>query len=70
MKLGKTVRVVPPPEIVGTVVRRKVDTDDELRLLVQWKEGDNVVERWFDADALEEVKPTEEPAAPAEGSQS
>jgi len=56
MKKGTTVRVVPPQPIQGTVVDRRINpATDELELLVAWEEAGQSVQRWFDADQLEEV---------------
>lgn len=58
MKKGTTVRVVPPQPIEGTVVDRRINPEtDELELLVAWTEDGQPVQRWFDADELEEVQP-------------
>jgi hypothetical protein len=56
MKKGTTVRVTPPEPIQGTVVDRRINpATDELELLVEWTESGQPVQRWFDADALQEV---------------
>jgi len=57
IKTGATVRLIPPREIRGTVVERRINpTTDELELLVEWTEGDAPVRRWCDADLIEEVQ--------------
>lgn len=57
MKTGSTVRLIQPV-IVGVVKARRLrPTDDEMEVLVEWKEGDNLVQRWFDADQWEELAP-------------
>ncbi len=59
MKTGTPVRL-RQPVIAGVVKERRINpATDELELLVEWTEssgqGDQVVQRWFDADQLEEV---------------
>ena len=63
MKTGAKVRLIQPV-IEGTVTQRRInEATDELELKVAWQEGDQTVERWMDADLVEEV-----PAAgPQEG---
>lgn len=62
MKAGTRVRVIRPV-IAGTVKERRINpATDELEMLVEWTEnigpGDSqVVQRWFDADQLEEFTP-------------
>jgi hypothetical protein len=57
MKTGTTVRVIPPPPIVGVVKERRVNpTTDELELLVEWPEDGEPVKRWFYAEQLEVAK--------------
>lgn len=58
IKTGATARVKPPPEIRGSVIERRVNpSTDELEVLLQWTEGSETVERWFDEAQLEEVTP-------------
>lgn len=58
IKTGASVRLIPPPEIRGIVVERRINpTTDELELLVEWTEGGATVRRWCDADLIEEVQP-------------
>lgn len=57
MKAGTPVRIVQPV-IQGVVKERRINpTTDELELLVEWTEDGQPVQRWLDADKLEEVKP-------------
>lgn len=58
MKTGSTVRLIQP-EIRGQVKERRINPQtDELELLVEWTtEAGEAVQRWFDADTLEEVTP-------------
>lgn len=59
-KTGANVRLVPPPEIRGVVVERRINpATDELELLVEWTEPghDHPVRRWCDADLIQEVQP-------------
>ena len=57
MKKGSQARVVPPPPIVGQVVDRRINpTTDEEEMLLAWQENGQPVQRWFDADQLEEVQ--------------
>jgi hypothetical protein len=59
MKAGSTVRLIQPV-IEGVVKDRRINkATDELELLVEWKEGDNAVQRWFDADQLQAVEAAE-----------
>ena len=58
IKTGATVRLIPPREIRGVVIERRINpATDELEMLVEWTEGgsDYPVRRWCDADLLEEV---------------
>lgn len=56
MKTGTTVRVVQPV-IEGVVKERRINPQtDELEMLVEWTEGDQQAQRWFDADQLEEAQ--------------
>ena len=54
LKTGSTVRLIQP-EIRGEVIERRISTDDELELLVEWQEDGQPVRRWIDADRVEEV---------------
>ena len=58
MKTGSTVRLIQP-EIRGQVRERRINPQtDELELLVAWTDAaGETVQRWFDADRLEEVTP-------------
>ncbi len=57
MKAGSTARLIQP-EIKGEVKERRINpATDELELLLEWTdEAGQRVQRWFDADKLEEVK--------------
>ena len=58
IKTGATVRLIPPREIRGVVIERRINpTTDELEMLVEWTEdgSDHPVRRWCDADLIEEV---------------
>jgi hypothetical protein len=56
MKQGITVRLIQP-EIQGLVKARRINPQtDELELLVEFKDGAETTERWFDADKLEAVE--------------
>lgn len=56
MKTGTAVRLIQPV-IQGLVKERRINpATDELELLVEWTDADGqAVQRWFDADKLEEV---------------
>lgn len=56
IKTGAPVRLIQP-EIRGVVLERRFSPSDELELLIQWDEGGQLVQRWIDADRVEEVKP-------------
>jgi hypothetical protein len=59
MKTGSTVRLIQPV-IAGVVKDRRINkATDELELLVEWDEGGEPVQRWFDADQLQAVEATE-----------
>jgi hypothetical protein len=62
MKTGTTVRVIQPV-IEGVVKNRRINPADEIELLVEWAEGGETVERWFDADQLQPVEPQPEETA-------
>lgn len=54
IKTGATVRLIPPPEIRGVVVERRLNpATDELEALVEWDEGGDPVRRWVDLAQLE-----------------
>lgn len=56
MKTGTRVQLVQPV-IEGTVTQRRINPEtDEIELLVQWDEGGQPVQRWFDADQLQPVE--------------
>lgn len=60
MRQGSTVRLIQPV-VQGEVKARRInDLTDELELLVEWQEetddGVHTVQRWFEADRLEEVQ--------------
>lgn len=56
MKQGTTVRLIQPI-IQGEVKARRINKQtDELELLVEYKDGEAMTQRWFDADLLEAVK--------------
>lgn len=56
MKQGNTVRLIQPI-IQGEVKARRINTQtDELELLVEYKDGEVLTQRWFDADLLELVQ--------------
>lgn len=57
IKAGATVRLIQP-ELRGVVLERRIHPDtDELEVLVQFDEAGQPVQRWIDADRVEEVKP-------------
>ncbi len=57
IKTGATARLIQP-EIRGQVIERRVNqATDEIELLLAWEENGQPVQRWFDADLLEEVQP-------------
>lgn len=58
MKAGTLVRLIQPV-IQGEVKERRINpATDELELLVEWTDADGqAVQRWFDADQLQEVQP-------------
>lgn len=59
MKTGSTVRLIQPV-IQGVVKDRRISkATDELEMLVEWEEGGQAVQRWFDADQLQAVDATE-----------
>lgn len=60
MKAGSTVRLIQPV-IEGVVKDRRINkATDELELLVEWEEGGQAVQRWFDADQLQAAEATTE----------
>lgn len=56
MKAGTTVRLIQPV-IQGQVKERRINpATDELEMLVEWTDDEGqAVQRWFNADKLEEV---------------
>ena len=67
MKTGAKVRL-KQPVIQGQVTARRInEATDELELKVAWQEDGQTVERWMDANLLEEVQADQAPAAAQEG---
>ena len=55
LKTGASVRLIQP-EIRGVVKERRINpATDELEMLVEWTEAGQPVQRWIDADLIEEV---------------
>ena len=56
MKAGTTARLIQPV-VQGQVKERRINpATEELELLLEWTDADGQpVQRWFDADKLEEV---------------
>lgn len=56
MKQGNTVRLIQP-EIKGQIKARRINPQtDELEMLVEFQDGAETTERWFDANKLEIVE--------------
>lgn len=53
LKTGDPARLIQP-EIKGTVKKRAIGDDDQVRLLLEFTDPDGqVTERWFDESQLE-----------------